>query len=102
VASSPRAGAYDFTNHDLDAPFPDFTYLTVTGRRAGADVVLRPRRRNRLRSWAPETVADALHPWLETEATDTYNLHFRTTEDLENFVATVVPVSQRRGVFRTE
>jgi hypothetical protein len=47
-------------------------------------------------------VADALQEWFETKATDGYNLRFRTIEDLETFVADVVPVLQRRGVFRSE
>jgi hypothetical protein len=47
-------------------------------------------------------VADALQHWFDTKATDGYNLRFRTIEDLENFVGTVVPVLQRRGVFRRQ
>jgi hypothetical protein len=51
---------------------------------------------------APETVADALQHWFETKATDGFNVRFRTVGELENFVATVVPVLQKRGAFRTE
>ena len=110
-------GAYDFTQHDLDEPFPDLTHLTERGRRGGADLVRRAREQGlTLRqvvestseykpgpfTGAPETVADALQHWFETKATDGFNLSFRTIEDLENFVATVIPILQRRGAFRTE
>jgi FMN-dependent oxidoreductase (nitrilotriacetate monooxygenase family) len=110
-------GAYDFTQHDLDEPFPDLTHLTERGRRGGADLVRRAREQGlTLRQvaesaseykpgpfvGAPETVADALQQWFETRATDGFNVRFRTIDDVENFVGTVVPVLQKRGVFRTE
>jgi FMN-dependent oxidoreductase (nitrilotriacetate monooxygenase family) len=110
-------GAYDFSQHDLDDPFPDLTHLTERGRRSGADLVARAlEQRLTLRQvvesaaeykpgpfvGAPETVADALQSWFETRATDGYNLRFRTIEDLENFTSTVVPILQRRGAFRSE
>jgi alkanesulfonate monooxygenase SsuD/methylene tetrahydromethanopterin reductase-like flavin-dependent oxidoreductase (luciferase family) len=110
-------GAYDFSQHDLDEPFPDLTHLTERGRRGGADLVRRAREQGlTLRQvaeaaseykpgqfvGAPETVADTLQHWFETKAADGFNLSFRTIEDLENFIATVVPILQKRGAFRTE
>ena len=110
-------GAYDFTQHDLDEPFPDLTHLTERGRRGGADLVHRAREQGlTIRQvaeaaseyrpgqfvGAPETVADALQHWFETNATDGFNLRFRTIEALENFAGTVVPVLQKRGAFRAE
>jgi FMN-dependent oxidoreductase (nitrilotriacetate monooxygenase family) len=108
-------GAYDFSQHDLDAPFPDLTYLTERGRRSGADLVKRAQQNGwTLRqtveavsafrpgpfTGSPETVADALQHWFETRAADGFNLHFRLTEDAERFVDAVVPILQARGVFR--
>jgi FMN-dependent oxidoreductase (nitrilotriacetate monooxygenase family) len=110
-------GAYDFSQHDLDGPFPDLSHLTERGGRRGLELIERARRENlSLRqvvevttayepgpfTGAPETVADALQHWFETKATDGFNLRFRTIEDLENFVGTVVPILQKRGVFRSE
>ena len=110
-------GAYDFSQHDLDAPFPDLTHLTERGRRGGADLVSRAREQGlTLRQvvestseykpgpfvGAPETVADALQHWFETKATDGFNIRFRTVGELENFAGTVVPILQKRGAFRTE
>src|SRR5580693_5690409 len=104
-------GAYDFTQHDLDEPFPDLTHLTERGRRGGADLVRRAREQGlTLRqvvesvteykpgpfTGAPETVADALEHWTRTRATDGFNVRFRTIEDLEYFAGTVVPILQKR------
>ncbi len=110
-------GAYDFSEHDLDAPFPDLTHLTERGLGAGAELVQRAKEN----AWtlrqtvlaasqhqpgplvgAPETVADAIQLWFETKATDGFSLHFRLTEDIAYFVETVVPLLQARGIFRTE
>ena len=111
-------GAYDFTQHDLDAPFPDVAHLAEKGGRThGVELVQRAREQGlTLRqvvestseyhespfTGAPETVADALEQWIETSATDGFNLRFRTVEDLERFAGDVVPVLQKRGTFRTE
>ena len=51
----------------------------------------------------PETVADVMEEWFETHAADGFNLLppvFPT--GLQDFVDTVVPELQRRGLFRTE
>jgi FMN-dependent oxidoreductase (nitrilotriacetate monooxygenase family) len=110
-------GAYDFSQHDLDDPFPDLTHLTERGGRRGAEVV----REARENGWtlrqaveatsayqpgpfvgSPETVADAIQEWFEARAIDGLNLAFRVTEELEYFIDTVVPILQERGLYRTE
>jgi FMN-dependent oxidoreductase (nitrilotriacetate monooxygenase family) len=110
-------GAYDFTQHDLDGPFPDLSELTERGGRRGADLV----RQAVENGWtlrqtvqatsayqpgpfvgSPQTVADSIQTWFETGAIDGLNLAFRLTEDLETFIATVIPILQQRGLFRTE
>jgi FMN-dependent oxidoreductase (nitrilotriacetate monooxygenase family) len=109
-------GAYDFSRHDLDAPFPDLTYLTERGGRRGADLV----RRAKENGWtlrqtveavsqykagpfvgSPQTVADSIQTWFEAGALDGINLAFRLFEDLEYFIETVLPILQSRGLFRT-
>jgi FMN-dependent oxidoreductase (nitrilotriacetate monooxygenase family) len=111
-------GAYDFSRHDLDAPFPDVAHLAEKGGRTrGAEIVQRARAEKlTLRqvvdtvteyqpspfTGAPDTVADAIAHWVESRATDGLNLRFRTSEELETFAADVVPLLQKRGVFRTE
>jgi FMN-dependent oxidoreductase (nitrilotriacetate monooxygenase family) len=110
-------GAYDFSQHDLDDPFPDLTHLTERGGRRGVEVV----REARENGWtlrqtveatsaykpgpfvgSPETVADAIQEWFEARAIDGLNLAFRVTEELEYFIDTVVPILQARGLYRTE
>ncbi len=111
-------GAYDFSRHDLDAPFPDVAHLAEKGgRTAGQAIVDRAAAENlTLRqvvdtlteykpspfTGAPDTVADAIEEWFVTGAADGLNLRFRALEDLERFAGDVVPVLQKRGLFRTE
>ncbi|MEU1168541.1 NtaA/DmoA family FMN-dependent monooxygenase, partial [Streptomyces sp. NPDC005921] len=111
-------GAYDFSGHDLDAPFPDIAHLAEKGGRTSAAKVVERARTERLtlrqvaesanefrRSpfvGAPETVADAVERWFAAGTFDGINLAFRTEEDLELFVDGVVPLLQKRGLFRTE
>jgi FMN-dependent oxidoreductase (nitrilotriacetate monooxygenase family) len=110
-------GAYDFSPHDLDAPFPDVAHLAEKGGRTrGTEIVKRARAESlTLRqvvelvseykpspfTGAPDTVAEAIEHWVEARATDGLNLRFRTIDDLERFAADVVPLLQKRGVFRT-
>ena len=112
-------GAYDFTQHDLDAPFPDLSHLTERGGRRGVDLVRRARARRldtapgrrggfgvqaRVRSSARRsTVADDDPALVRDDgALDGINLAFRVRDELENFVDTVVPILQERGLYRRE
>ncbi|MFD4231250.1 NtaA/DmoA family FMN-dependent monooxygenase [Streptomyces sp. NPDC058545] len=111
-------GAYDFSAHDLDAPFPDVAHLAEKGgRTAAAKIIERAKAENlTLRQvaesanqfrqspfvGAPETVADAIEKWFEAGTFDGINLAFRTNDELELFVDGVVPLLQKRGLFRTE
>jgi alkanesulfonate monooxygenase SsuD/methylene tetrahydromethanopterin reductase-like flavin-dependent oxidoreductase (luciferase family) len=110
-------GAYDFSRHDLDAPFPDLTHLTERGGRRGAALVQQAtENRWTLRqaveavsqykpgpfTGSPRTVADTIQAWFEAGAMDGLNLAFRLSEDLEYFIETVVPLLQSRGLFRRE
>ena len=51
----------------------------------------------------PKTIADQMEEWLETRASDGFNIMFPfLPEGLDDFVDKVVPELQRRGLFRTE
>jgi hypothetical protein len=50
---------------------------------------------------SPATVADTLERWFAAGAFDGVNHAFRNDEDLTWFVDGVVPILQRRGLFRT-
>ncbi|MGP2442088.1 NtaA/DmoA family FMN-dependent monooxygenase [Streptomyces sp. JW3] len=111
-------GAYDFSAHDLDAPFPDVAHLAEKGGRTGAAKIIERAREqdltlrqvvesvNEFRRapfvGAPETVAGTIAEWFAAGAFDGINLAFRTDDDLELFVDGVVPLLQKRGLFRTE
>ncbi|MBK3573493.1 LLM class flavin-dependent oxidoreductase [Streptomyces sp. MBT65] len=111
-------GAYDFSVHDLDAPFPDVAHLAEKGGRTGASQLIARARAEglTLRQVAksvnqfrqspfvgdPRTVADTIQQWFDARALDGFNLAFRTEEELNYFVDSVVPLLQKRGLFRTE
>ncbi len=112
------SGAYDFAGHDLDAPFPDVAHPAEKGGRTGAaGIVERARAENltlrqvaeSVRTFrpapfvgAPPTVADPIEEWFRAGTFDGINLAFRTDDELAAFVDGVVPILQRRGLFRTE
>ncbi|MFG1925154.1 NtaA/DmoA family FMN-dependent monooxygenase [Cryptosporangium sp. NPDC048952] len=111
-------GAHDFSVYDPDGPFPDVAHLAERGGRTGATKIIERARRENLtlrqvvesanefkRSpfvGSPETVADAIETWFAAETFDGINLAFRTDEELLFFVEGVVPLLQKRGLFRTE
>jgi FMN-dependent oxidoreductase (nitrilotriacetate monooxygenase family) len=111
-------GAHDFSQYDLDAPFPDVAHLAERGGRTGAAKIIELARTEHLtlrqvadslaerrRSpfvGAPTTVADAIEDWFRAGTFDGINLAFRTNEDLDLFVDGVVPILQQRGLYRTE
>ncbi|MEU4093697.1 LLM class flavin-dependent oxidoreductase [Streptomyces sp. NPDC026673] len=110
-------GAYDFSGHDLDAPFPDVAHLAEKGGRTGAAGIIERARTENLtlrqvadsvgdfrRSpfvGAPKTVADTIERWFRAGTFDGINLAFRTNDELVLFVDGVVPILQKRGLFRT-
>jgi FMN-dependent oxidoreductase (nitrilotriacetate monooxygenase family) len=51
----------------------------------------------------PQTIADQMQEWLETEASDGFNIMFPyLPEGLNDFVDRVIPELQKRGIFRRE
>ena len=51
----------------------------------------------------PETIADTMQEWLESDACDGFNVMFPYLPmGLDDFVDRVVPELQRRGIFRRE
>ena len=51
----------------------------------------------------PTDIADTMQEWLETEASDGFNVMFHTVPSgLNEFVELVVPELQQRGLFRRE
>jgi alkanesulfonate monooxygenase len=108
---------HDVTAFDLDAPLPEVPQTNAS--HSGRDRVLAMARREgltvrqlaqRLGGWGglafvgtPRSIADEMQEWLETEASDGFNILFSfLPEGLDDFVDKVIPELQRRGIFRRE
>ncbi|MDB5361908.1 MAG: Nrd protein, partial [Rhodospirillales bacterium] len=107
----------DASGFELDAPLPDIpeTNQSQSGR---ATLVALARRDNlTVRQLAtlvggygglqmvgtPAEIADTMQQWLETEASDGFNIMFPTVPaGLDDFVELVVPELQRRGIYRRD
>jgi FMN-dependent oxidoreductase (nitrilotriacetate monooxygenase family) len=120
---SGRFGGYDFSHLPLDTPltpedFPDPS--TVEAARSRTDVIVEMVRREQptLRqllarlagarghytfAGTPEQVADLMADWLDDGAADGFNVMPPLLPGmLEVFIDEVIPLLQRRGLFRTE
>ena len=111
-------GAYDFSKHELDAPFPDVASLAERGGRTNAAKIIAHARENKLSlretviafsqftpspfTGSPTTVANAIEHWFEQRALDGLNLGFRTNDELDQFVGEVLPILRKRGLVRSE
>ncbi len=109
---------YDFRQHDLDAPFPEEaavhganSNLSTSGKIL--EVVRSERltlRETALRFATPKTefvgtpeqVADAFQRWLEERGSDGFVFNVSLPRELEVFAEHVVPILQKRGIYRGE
>lgn len=106
---------HDFTQYDLDAPFPELGDIGKNSFQSTTDRIKRVAREKgqTLREAAlaaasprdnfigtPDKVADELIRWVEAGAADGFILGFPViAEGLRDFVDLVVPVLKERGVF---
>ena len=120
---SNRFGGHDFSHLPLDRPlspedFPDPD--TVEAARSRTEVILNLVRRDRLTlrqllgylagarghfvaAGTPEQIADLIEDWFTDGAADGFNIMPPLLPlQLEVFSAEVIPLLQRRGLFRTE
>ena len=108
---------HDFTQYDLDAPFPDVEALGRNSNQSASLRILELVRRDNLtlRQIAerlatprgdfvgtPGQVADALQNWFESEGADGFVLFETLPGQLELFVERVVPLLQDRGLFHRD
>lgn len=108
---------YDFSGHDLDAPFPDLGDLGSQSHKGSSDQLKRIAREEgltlrqvALRFSAPkrdfvgtaEEVANAVQDWFEHEAADGFIINSLLPDGLQRFTELVVPVLQARGLLRRE
>jgi FMN-dependent oxidoreductase (nitrilotriacetate monooxygenase family) len=108
----------DASKFDLDGPLPDDIPETNQSKSGRQRIIDRARRENlTVRQLAqiaggyggnaftgtPQTIADEMEAWLETNACDGFNVMFPYVPGgLDEFVDRVVPELQRRGLFRKE
>jgi FMN-dependent oxidoreductase (nitrilotriacetate monooxygenase family) len=117
IASLSIALGHDASGFDLDGPLPEIPETNAS--QSGRERVIAVARREGLtvRQLAqraggygglsmvgtPATIADTMQEWLESEASDGFNVMFPyLPEGLDDFVERVVPELQRRGIFRRE
>lgn len=108
---------HDFSQYELDAPFPDLGDFGSNSFRSTTDRIKRRAKEQQLtlREVAlqaatprnafigtPERIADLLQQWFEEEAADGFIVGASDPNGLHDFVELVVPILQERGLFRTE
>ena len=108
----------DFTQYDLDAPFPDLGDFGRNGWESTTDRIKElaraeglTLRQMALRSTTtkhafigtPDYIADTMQAWFEGDAADGFMLTGAVLPDgLLDFIEHVLPILQKRGLFRTE
>lgn len=111
-------GTLDLTGHDLDGPLPPAPPTEGMKSRQALIRRIADERKLSIRQlyeWVatarghftvvgtPHTIADTLQEWFESEGADGFNiLPPWLPTGLTDFVDLVIPVLQRRGLFRTE
>lgn len=112
-------GGLDLSIYDLDGPLPEVipeTNGNQSRRKLIIDLAKRENltirelylrvagsRGHRIIFGTPEEIADQLEEWIVNEAADGFNLMFsHFPNSLQDFTETVVPILQRRGLFRSE
>ncbi|HEY6878456.1 MAG TPA: LLM class flavin-dependent oxidoreductase [Polyangiales bacterium] len=108
---------YDFSKHELDAPFPELGELGKNGYRSHAERIKNIAREERLTlrqaaqrfAFRPSpfvgsarSVADEMERWFQHEACDGFNIGIGDPTELETFITEVLPILRERGLFRSE
>lgn len=108
---------HDFSHYPLDESFPDLGTLGENSFRSDTDRIKSEARRHNLtlrqvalREATPRTpfmgtpvqVADLIEAWYEQKGADGFMLIANLPSEVEAFVDKVVPILQKRGIFRTE
>lgn len=112
-------GWHDFSQYDLDAPFPEVGDAGERSFRTQAEAIKRNARENNLtlrqvvehqllrghRSpfiGSPVTVADQIQRWFEAGAFDGINISVTVPSEFARFTDGVLPILRERGVVRTD
>ncbi|AOV07429.1 monooxygenase [Sporosarcina ureilytica] len=108
---------HDFSQYPLDEPFPDIGCIGKNSFRSDTDRIKSEAREKNLTlrqvalreatprtpfMGTPEQVAHLVEAWYEQNAADGFMLIANLPSELTAFVDKVVPILQKRGIFRTE
>ncbi|PFO01446.1 LLM class flavin-dependent oxidoreductase [Bacillus sp. AFS076308] len=108
---------HDFSQYPLDEPFPELGDLGKNSFRSHTDRIKRQAKEEKLtlRQVAlrettpkpaffgtPEKVADLIQEWFEAGGADGFIIGSAVPKGLNDFVDYVVPILQKRGIFRTD
>src|SRR5712672_561826 len=117
IASLSIALGHDASKFDTDGPLPEIpeSNASKSGRQRAIDLAAREKLTvrelaQRLGGYSglamvgtPETIADEMQEWLETNGSDGFTVMFPYLPGgLDDFVDRVVPELQRRGIFRRD
>ena len=107
---------HDFSQYELDAPFPSVAHLTLNSYKGHAERIIRIAAKEgltlRATAWrfaarrlpfvgAAVTVANEIQRWFEGGACDGFHFRVSNPADFARFTDGVVPILQARGLFRT-
>lgn len=108
---------HDFAQYDPDAPFPDIGDLGQNSFRSTTDEIKRNAHEHGLTlrqaaleaatprptfSGTAEDVADGLEHWFTSGATDGFIVRGGTPTAFDDFIDSVIPILQARGLYRTD
>lgn len=108
---------HDFSQYDLDAPFPDIGELGENSFKSTTDLIKKDARENNLtlRQVAlkvatprtqfigtPEKIANLIEEWFEAKAADGFIFAPAYPYALDEFVEKVVPLLQKKGIYRED
>ncbi|MDC0033579.1 LLM class flavin-dependent oxidoreductase [Alphaproteobacteria bacterium] len=118
IASLSIALGHDASKYDPDGPLPDDIPESNAGQSSREKAIRVAREDNlTIRQLAqrlgghsstcimgtPEMIADEMEEWLMSRGSDGFTIQFPyVPEGIDNFVDRVIPVLQKRGLFRTE
>ena len=108
---------HDFSQYPLDEPFPELGELGSNSFKSGTDLIKKRAKENNLtlRQVAihaatpkssfigtPEKIADEIQRWFELGAADGFIVGSDLTSSFNLFVEEVVPILQKRGLYRED
>jgi FMN-dependent oxidoreductase (nitrilotriacetate monooxygenase family) len=108
---------HDFSQYELDAPFPDLDHVTLNSYKGHAERIRRIAAAEKLTlrqaAWrfarkrqpfvgSPATIADEMERWFLGGAADGFNFRVSNPDTFRLFADRVVPLLRARGLFRNE